>query len=643
MELKDIKGVGPSTCGKLSQLGLASFLDVLNFLPVKYLDLSHITSPEELKEGDFAIIECEIEKIEGIRRIGKTNFFRAKAKAGGVELIFTWFNAPYLRNNLSQKRYFAVGKLKSYHNGFEMIQPKLYDETKKPPLGILPFYRTKGIVSQEKMRAIVGECLKSEQCLTSPVDVVAGSLWQACRKAHQPQTMAEAEEGSRRMILENFVLEICAYKLLKKPDKLRQNRYFDFNLSSFKQGLGFDLTESQEKAVNDIICDFQSERVMNRMLTGDVGSGKTAVAFAAVYLAVKNGYQAAMLAPSSILAQQHYRNAQKILQPLSVKIALLTAQTDCELLRRQIESGDIDFVIGTHSLIGSDISFNKLALAITDEQHRFGVQQKNKLAEKGECDTLVMSATPLPRSIMLSMHGDINTSCLTRRTPLSELVTTYLMGSDKVEKLIEYIAKKESLGEKCFMVFAAIEDNEGFLLNGAENFYNKNKNRFQNAFLLHGGMSDEEKSEVVNAFCDSQGGVLVATSIVEVGIDIADCTVMAVINAERFGLAGLHQLRGRVGRNNTKAECFFHYSGRGDLERLKILPKETDGYKIAEADFALRGGGDFIGLRQSGVHVDGAFYSYASEVADQLLREANIQEDERILQKMEQVESVILS
>ena len=384
----------------------------------------------------------------------------------------------------------------------------------------------------------------------------------------------------------------------------------DCNLTPFHSALPFTLTGAQQRAVNEILADFRRGAPMNRLVQGDVGSGKTMVAAAAAYIAAKNGRQAALMAPTEILAEQHYDSMERLFAPLGLRTALLTGSMTVKekrLVRERIEAGEVDLAVGTHALLSDATTFSDLGLVITDEQHRFGVGQRAKLSEKGrDPHLLVMSATPIPRTLALLMYGDLEVSIIDELPPGRENVDTFLVGESYRPRINAFIRKQVAQGHQCFVVCPAVEENEELNIKAAETWAETlQKTVFPDLriALIHGRMKGAEKEATMAAFARGEADVLVATTVIEVGVDVPNATLMVIEDADRFGLSQLHQLRGRVGRGKAKSYCILtsHNKNQETLMRLKALCKTNDGFKIAEEDLKLRGPGDFFGSRQSGL------------------------------------------
>ena len=428
---------------------------------------------------------------------------------------------------------------------------------------------------------------------------------------HEPNSMAEAELAKKRMIFEEFFVFSAGLALMRAARKEKKTEpYTDFDMAPFYDSLPFTLTGAQSRAVGEILEDFRRGIPMNRLVQGDVGSGKTMVAAAAAYCAARNGAQTALMAPTEILAEQHFASLSALSVPLGVSVALLTGSMTGKQkkdVRERIAAGEVQVVIGTHALLSESTRFDNLGLVITDEQHRFGVGQRSRLSAKGEDPhLLVMSATPIPRTLALILYGDLDVSILDELPPGREPVDTFLVGESYRPRINAFIRKQVAEGYQCFVVCPAAEENEELGIKAASVWAETLQ---QTVFpdlriaLLHGQMKGAEKEAAMASFARGEADVMVATTVIEVGVDVPNATLMVIEDADRFGLSQLHQLRGRVGRGKAKSYCILttHNRNPETLQRLKALCKTTDGFKIAEEDLRLRGPGDFFGSRQSGL------------------------------------------
>lgn len=613
MKLTDLKGVGEKTLQKLAKLGITDERTLLDFLPKSYWDMTKEGDLSCAEHGEYILLKGELVKLTKVAKVrAGLNFFRAEIATQGVNVKLVWFNAPYLRSNLEEgQRYTVWGKVSKKDGKTEIINPGFEPEDGTRLSGIVPIYATKGLIQQSVMRKITADAV--EKCRVEPLlesyDLMP--LEDAYRYAHVPLDKRTAYIARRRLALEELTAKLCAYRLAKAGSegrKLRTYKLGNDSMDDMVASLPFVLSDSQLRAINDVMDDLKSDRRMNRMLLGDVGCGKTVVALITMAYAVRCGYQAALMAPTEILARQHFDNAVKLLSPYGIKCAYLAGSLSTSEKRsiyNDIKRGDVDIVIGTHAVISDKVEFCNLGYIVIDELHKFGVRQKSLLENKSlAVDVAIMSATPIPRVLALGEYGDIDVSAIESRKTIDEYPRTHVVPAGKEKAMFGFVREHCLNGEQAYIVCPLVEDSEGLEVSSAKSVYSELK---EGAFsdlsvgLVYGGMKDEAKEKVMDAFYRGEYNVLVATSVVEVGIDSKDATIICVMNADRFGLASLHQLRGRVGRRSGQTSyCFLHTLKDEECERLKILCDNPDGFAIAEEDARIRGYGDFLGFRQSG-------------------------------------------
>ena len=630
MLLKDIKGVGPVTLKKLNSLNIHNLSDLMNFLPKTYIDMTTPVSLQSADDGSFALLRLKIISVGNTVRTKRgLNFFKVVTQdcleinqtntTRTAQLI--WFNQPYLRQNIIVGgEYFCFGKIKREKRYVELVNPTLdFCETAKKLMGILPIYKTKNLIPQQTFRSMISSGLES-YFATSVVGEECSkfSLMEintAYRGAHFPQTLDDAYGAHRRIIIEDTVKQIIYYKIYnenhKNLKKIAYNKSFSVS-KMFVDSLPFKLTETQEIALEELQADFSSPFKINRILAGDVGSGKTVVAFTAMYYVAMCGYQTAIMAPTEILAYQHYQNALRFFKGFDIEIVYLSGSVlgnERERILKDIFNGKAKIVIGTHALFQKNVKFNNLSFVVIDEQHKFGVAQKYDFEIKGfSVDTLTLSATPIPRSMAMILYDELKLSVI-EKANTTTVTKTYIVSDENKKKMWDFIKNKEKKGKQAYLVCPRICDSEDMELYSAETLYKElDKSVFKNlrVGLLHGRMKADEKTAVMEAFSKAELDILISTTVIEVGIDIKNATIIAVLNSERFGLSTLHQLRGRVGRGNEDAYCFLHTIDASN-ERLKLLEEYDDGFKLAELDFANRGGGDFLGTRQKGETYDSRY------------------------------------
>ena len=615
MELSKLKGVTEKRLKELNKMGIFTPEDLVRFYPRAYLDLTHRVKLSSCYHNDMALVACRVASPPQTVYTGRRNFIKVWCDQDGELFSVVWFNAPYVKTKLKEGEYLFYGRVQNKYGNVSMVNPTFEPLDKNYRLkGIVPVYSLKGSLTQRALRDMAASALKA--CLPQtviPPKIVQKygltSLSQAYLDIHNPPSEAAKDAAAERIALEEYFVLVSAFKYIKGgKDDARTRRYACTaeDVKSFASRFAFEFTEGQKKAVNDVFEDLKGPTRMNRLLQGDVGSGKTAVALCALYMAAKSGYQAAFVAPTEVLAEQNFRLVQKVMPEYgSVFLAGSATAKEKKEIKQKLASGEAVIACGTHAVIQSDVVFKDLALCVCDEQHRFGVAQRNALGEKGEgADMLVMSATPIPRTLSLIFYGDLDISEIKDKPRARAEIVTAIIPYRRYDDMLEYIGQEAKKGNQSYFVCPKIEgDEEGSLMSVTE-LFDELKNRLPRVrfALLHGKMKDKEKAEIMSAFKQKKYDCLVSTTVIEVGIDVPDATIMVIYNAERFGLSQLHQLRGRVGRGSKKSYCFLLCGSDGEeaRERLSVIKQNSDGFKIAEYDLKMRGGGDFLGTRQSG-------------------------------------------
>ena len=616
-----LKGVGPAKEKQFENLNIFTLRDLICHFPRGYEDRTKLVSIEKLQPDVPACFKAMVMNTPRTNHIRKgLDLTRVQLADHSGRLNVTFFNNKYAAEQLQYGReYIFYGAVSGDFIGYNMTNPvfEALDSTPVTTRRILPIYPlTAGLTNGAVLKAVrqaLAICDPPAEILPEEVRRQYGILpaERAYYAIHEPTTLEEAEQAKKRLIFEEFFVFSAGLALLRasRAEK-KAEPYRDTDLSDFHKALPFALTGAQNRAVADILKDVSSGAHMNRLVQGDVGSGKTMVAAAAAFCAARNGKQSALMAPTEILAEQHFASLQKLFEPMGITVALLTgSQTPKQkrIVRERIENGDVQLAVGTHALLTDATVFKNLGLVIADEQHRFGVAQRSKLSAKGEDPhLLVMSATPIPRTLALLMYGDLEVSILDERPPGREDVDTFLVNESYRPRINAFIRKQVAQGHQCFVVCPAVEENEELGLKAATVWAETLQ---QTVFpdlriaLLHGQMKGAEKEAAMASFARGEADVMVATTVIEVGVDVPNATLMVIEDADRFGLSQLHQLRGRVGRGKAKSYCILtsHNRNPETLQRLKALCKTTDGFKIAEEDLKLRGPGDFFGSRQSGL------------------------------------------
>lgn len=617
MELKFIKGLSDKRIADLKKMGINSAEELIRHFPKNYLDLRNEISIRQAVHNDFALFKA---RIVGTPTLLKTktkfSYVKAMCEQGGELFNIIWFNQPYVISKLSPNaEYLFYGRVRNRFGQVSVTNPTFeLVENNLTLKGIVPVYSVKGCLTQKIMRSVILDALKKVDIQSVlPQNSLLGenvlSLSEAYKTVHNPQTFTLQREASERIALEEYYILISAFKIIKgDKQQVRMNRYncSGSKLKEFTSRFGFDFTQGQKQAVNDIFIDMSGANVMNRLLQGDVGSGKTAVALCAVYMSAISGYQSVMLAPTEVLAKQNFEIMKKYFPEF--KIGFLSgsvSQKDKTRIKKAIKNGEYDIVCGTHAVLEKDVEFKNLSLCVCDEQQRFGVSQRTRLVEKGRAtDVLVMSATPIPRTLSLIFYGDLDVSTIPDKPKQRLEVSTSIVPNSKYEDMLKFIQREVDNGRQAFFVCPKIEgDPEGSQMSVQEIFDEmKLKAPLLRCEILHGKMKDKEKTEIMQNFLEKKFDVLISTTVIEVGIDVPNATVMVIYGADRFGLSQLHQLRGRVGRSDLKSYCFLLSDNDSEkaVNRLKVLKENSDGFKISERDFEERGSGDFMGTRQSG-------------------------------------------
>ena len=618
-----LKGVGPSKAKQLAALNIHTLEDLICHFPRGYEDRTRILTIDKLQPDTPACFKAMVMNTPSTAHIRKgLDVTKVQVADYTGRLQLTFFNQKFTTDKLQYgKEYIFFGTLSSDLFGNSMTSP-VFEELGSVPVvtrRVMPIYPLTAGLSNAVMCKTIQQamaiCDPPKEVLPESVRRQYGILpaERAYRIIHEPASMEEAEMAKKRLIFEEFFVFSAGLSLMRAARAGKQTPpYKNTDLTAFYEALPFTLTGAQMRAIADIAADMTRGTPMNRLIQGDVGSGKTMVAAAAAYLAIQNGKQAALMAPTEILAEQHCRGLTKLLQPLGIRVCLLTGgltPKNKQLTRDAIAAGEYDLVVGTHALVTDSTQFQNLGLVVADEQHRFGVAQRSKLSEKGtDPHLLVMSATPIPRTLAIIMYGDLEVSILDELPPGRQQTDTFLVNESYRARINAFIRKQVGEGHQCFVVCPAVEESEGLDLKAATVWAETlQKTVFPElrVTLLHGQMKGSEKDAVMAAFARGEADVLVATTVIEVGVDVPNATLMVIEDADRFGLSQLHQLRGRVGRGDAKSYCILKSDNKNaeTLARLKALCATTDGFKIAEEDLKLRGPGDFFGSRQSGMPV----------------------------------------
>lgn len=657
--ITNLKGIGEKTAGLYNKLGIFSYEDLLYYFPRDYIKYEETIKLNEAQPGDLIAIKARVMRQPLLKKVKRFQIVSAYLKTDEGVVTATWFNMPYLTKSLKPGELFVFrGLLSSKGDSYHLEQPQIftiekYEEVKS---SLQPVYAlTKGITNQAVTKAVktlMSDPHYYEMDLPSTSDDKE-KVRKALETIHFPTSFESLLEARKLLVFDEFFMFILKLRLLKEDNERLKNTFNIIETAYTRriiEGLPYNLTNAQLKVFDEIEKDLTKNVSMSRLVQGDVGSGKTIIAVLAAITVGISGYQTALMAPTEILATQHFQSVSELLKKFDIPLKCILLTGSMSAARKKeayalIESGEVQIVIGTHALIQAKVKYNNLALVITDEQHRFGVRQRETLSSKNTEDNphiLVMSATPIPRTLAIIMYGDLDVSVIdevpARRLPIKNCV----VGNDYRNTAYKFILNEINNGSQAYVICPLVEESEGLEAEDVINYTEKLKQVFPetvNIAYLHGKMKQDEKNRVMDAFYRNDIHILVSTTVVEVGVNVPNATVMLVENAERFGLAQLHQLRGRIGRGDKQSYCIFMSSKKNDanIKRLEILNKSNDGFFIASEDMKLRGPGDLFGLRQSGdmhfkladIFNDAVLLKEAADAVAKLL------EDDRDLSKPE--------
>lgn len=621
-EVKYVKGVGPNRAQLLNKLGIFILKDLITYYPRTYEDRSKPKAIAECINGEEVLIEViACGKVSEVRLRGKT-MQRLLVRDETASCTITWFNQSYLKNKFEiGQKYKFYGKITNNFGKFTMTSP-VYDENNKNfnTGKIIPLYPLTYQLSQNVIRRIIENGLaevegKLQETLPNYLleEYNLERINEATKQIHFPNELKDFAIARKRFVFEELLsTQLALLQLKNNYTNDEKGIQFDKNakMSDVINQLPFQLTKAQLRVLEEIDNNMEADTPMNRLLQGDVGSGKTVVAMCAAYKAVKSGYQAAIMAPTAILATQHLENFQTILEELGLKCELLISgisKKKKEQLLERLANGEIDILIGTHAMLEENVVFKNLGLVVTDEQHRFGVKQRSKIAGKGNNpDVLVMTATPIPRTLALILYGDLDISIIDELPPNRKKIETFAVNKKMTKRVNGFIEQQIKEGRQAYIVCPLVEENEELDLKSVEALYETyQKDIFPQYKVeyIHGKMRTKQKDEIMERFKLGQIDILISTTVIEVGVDVPNSNIMVIENAERFGLAQLHQLRGRVGRGDYQSYCILKYEGRSETmkERMKVMCATGDGFIISEKDLELRGAGDFFGTMQHGL------------------------------------------
>lgn len=639
MELTQIKGLGMKTCEKLDKLGIKDIKSLLTFYPFRY-NIIKRSNLKEVKNNEQITIDGIIESIPSIFYFkGKKDKMNFKLNTGFKTFNIVIFNRGFLKNKLTIGTEITVvgkiDKIKSIIVVSDLYFGKIDKER------IEPVYHTTFGLSNKQIRKYINSTVNLGYEIDDYIPTFISQKYhllnksEAIRHLHNPVDEIKLKQSIKRTKYEELFVYMLKMNYLKQSKKIDHGLKRDISYDKVEQfidDLPFELTRDQIKSVEEIYKDLTEDMRMNRLLQGDVGSGKTIVAFITMYINYLGGYQSALMAPIEILAQQHYQNSKELFKKYNIDIALLTGKTktkEKKEIYEKLKNGTIDFIIGTHALFTDDVIYKNLGLVITDEQHRFGVNQRSNLKNKGTTpDILYMSATPIPRTYALTLYGDMDVSNIKTLPSGKKQIITTLKTEKEIKDVLTSMYNELKQRHQIYVVAPLIEESDKIDLKNVydlEEKFNKAFGKICNIDILHGKMKPSEKEEVMQKFKENKINILISTTVIEVGVDVKNATMMVIFDAERFGLSALHQLRGRVGRNNLQSYCIL--ISNYEKERLNVLTKTNDGFKVSEEDFLLRGSGDIFGLRQSG---------------DMIFKMADLKQDFNILLKAKEDSEYLL-
>ena len=624
--VKTIKGIGPKKAKLLARVDIYTLEDAINYFPRDYEIHSGVTNIASLRDGEMASLCLKFHgKPQVIRKNRNMSILKWRAVDDTGSVVCTWFNQPYRANQYKRdapyyiygKAAFGYGQIQIQNPQVEEYNPEIHDQCRMDPIYSL----TEGLTQRDFRNLIQNILEKVEGNIDDDLPnrirekYVLAEKDYALNNIHFPNDQQALGWSRRRLVFEElFFIQMALYSIRKILGENKKGLIFQWDrkaINDFVKALPFPLTGAQQRVVKEVLNDFKSGTPMNRLIYGDVGSGKTVVAAIALYAACMGRYQGVLMAPTEILARQHYKTLKDLLKGTGIRIGLLIggmADKEKQSIKLMLSQGEMDIIIATHAVLQEDVKFYRLGLVITDEQHRFGVRQRATIAQKGEGDPhiLVMSATPIPRTLALILYGDLDISLIDELPPGRKPIKTYHVPSSMRERIYAFIQKQANLGYQTYLICPLIEESDKIPVKSAVELHEDLKNGPLAGLrlgLLHGKMNPNEKAEIMARFESGDIDVLISTTVIEVGVNVANANLMVIENADRFGLAQLHQLRGRVGRSNTQAYCILiaDIKSNNARERMGIMTKTNNGFEISQKDLELRGPGEFLGVRQHGL------------------------------------------
>lgn len=670
-DIKYVKGVGLKMAENLNKCGIFNVLDLLLYFPRDYENVSVHKNILDCEKAEKVIVECIVLNIlKDIRLKNNKTLSTIIFSQGDNKFRGKWFNQTYAKNSFKiSNKYIITGKVDKFKEEITIMNPKIVKNTSMDVNDIIAVYPLKNNVTNNFFNKIISDVLCNIVITENlPKGIIEKycfcSLNDAIRNIHSPKSLELLNESKKRLKFQELFMYSLKILMLKEFIKSHNNGIqfkMAKELTTLKTKLPYQLTKAQSKVVREILIDQKKDIGMNRLLQGDVGSGKTIVAIITMFNVVKNGYQTAMMAPTEILAKQHYEEIKNILNDFSLNIQILSGSTTAknkQLIKQELKNGNIDIIVGTHALIEDNVEFKNLGMIVTDEQHRFGVSQRNRFSNKGKnIDILVMTATPIPRTLSLYLYGDLDVSILDELPPGRQKIDTSYESMASSNKVYEFALNEINNGRQVYIVCPLVEENEEMKLSSVEKLYEKLKKeqfKFIEIGMVYGKMPSKLKNEIMDKFKNGEIKALISTTVIEVGVNVPNATVMIIENSERFGLAQLHQLRGRVGRGQYKSYCILLANITNNIvrRRLGILIKSNDGFFIAEEDLKTRGAGELFGIRQHGesgliladVIEDINILKFANNEAKNLIQSNNIEDTlikNEILEKIERSSNYI--
>lgn len=648
LTLRDVKGVGDATIKKLHDLDIHSVFEVFSFLPRKYIDLKEPVKVMDAEPNQLCLLKGRVENVSSVTKSKTRSFFVIFSDNLANNKVFfkaMFYNMPFLHDGFEKgQEYRLLTRLTNDLGSLTVVNPTIEKIESISKLdGIYTLYPLGSVMGQNAFKNIIYSALDSLKGVhyEGSLAKVNKDLALCFEAAHRPTSLNIADRAIESLASIDLAIVLSIYRKLRNNTQKTRKVFYNFEnfrILDYVSTLNFEPTDSQFQAFEDIYSDMNCDKYMSRIVSGDVGSGKTAVAFFAMYAAVKGGKQAALMVPTEILAKQHAKKFAQIASDTGIRFALLTSslsQTERRKVLAGLKNGYYQCVIGTNSLVSDDVEYQNLALAVIDEQHRFGVNDRARLEQKGAVDVLSLTATPIPRSMALTFYEDIAISHIKKREEAETNVSTKVY--DDLHSAVDFVIDKLKRGKQAFIVCPSIVDAEGNNLMSIESFLRDFGNLFGDFSIcvMHGKLKNDEKEQAMADFSSGKTQLLIATTVIEVGID-TKATEILILNADRFGLSSLHQLRGRVGRDGSEAHCLLHSSNKGEraIQRLETLEKSNDGQYLAEMDFAMRGAGDFLGVKQSGrsltpifsLQINAQILSNAKEYAEKNLSNLSLSE-----------------